>query len=292
MLRSFMDRVNLIKRIRILERQNQFMLFELRRANEAFRNHLLNDPAFGEMDKLQTTQSFDYQWAEYSSGVAMPNDTSFMGQIQSQICQMTDLPADWFKNKRIVDIGCGAGRFTYGMLSMGASVTACDQSDAGLSKTAKLCAEYSDYLTTKKIDLLKWDEVGDFDLVFCFGVVHHTGNTYSAIKNTALKVKPGGRLFLMIYGFPETLDAFEELISYEEVRQVVRTLSFEEKKKYLIDRFGPYYAHGWFDAVSPQINDLLTFEEIADLLATQGFSNIKRTMFGRNHHLVGDKIPV
>jgi 2-polyprenyl-3-methyl-5-hydroxy-6-metoxy-1,4-benzoquinol methylase len=266
------------------------MLFELRRVNETFRNHLLNDPALGEIDKLQTGQSFDYQWAEYSSGIAMSDDTAFMSQLQSQICQMTDLPTEWFKGKRVIDIGCGAGRFTYGMLSMGAYVTACDQSDAGLKKTAKLCAEHSDRLTTKQINLLKWDEVGDFDLVFCFGVVHHTGNTYSAIKNAALKVKPGGRLFLMIYGFPENLNAFEELISYEEVRQTVRILSFEEKKKYLIDRFGPYYAHGWFDAVSPQINDLLTFEETADFLTTQGFSRIKRTMPGRNHHLVGDKL--
>lgn len=275
-----------------MERQNQFMLFELRRINEILRNHMLNDPTFGESDKQQTGQSFDYQWAEYSTGVAMPDDTVFMSHVQSQICQMTDLPVGWFKNKRIIDIGCGAGRFTYGMLSMGASVTACDQSDAGLSKTAKLCVEYSDRLTTKKIDLLKWDEVDDYDLVFCFGVVHHTGNTYSAIKNSALKVKSGGRLFLMIYGFPETPDAFEELISYEEVRQIVRSLSFEEKRKYLIDRFGPYYAHGWFDAVSPQINDLLTFEEIAEFLASQGFTNIKRTMLGRNHHLVADKISI
>lgn len=289
-LGNFMDGFNLPKRIRMLERQNRFMLFELRRINEAFRSHLLDNRSLGEPDKLQTGQSFDYQWAEYSTGVAMPDDPEFMSQIQSQICRMTDLPADWFKGRRVVDIGCGAGRFTYGMLSMGAIVTACDQSDAGLSQTAKLCAGYSDRLALKKVDLLQWDEVGDFDLGFCFGVVHHTGNAYGAIKNAALKVKSGGRVFLMVYGFPETPNDFEELISYEEVRQKIRNLALEEKKAYLIEQYGPYYAHGWFDAVSPRINDLLTFEEIADFLTSQGFANIKRTMIGRNHHLVGDKI--
>lgn len=266
------------------------MLYELRRINEALRNHLLTDPTLGEFDKLQTKGSFDYQWAEYSSGVAMPDDKAFMNQIKSQICAMTDLPEDWFKGKRVVDIGCGAGRFTYGMLSLGAFVTACDQSDAALEQTATLSSEYVDRLTLKKIDLLRWDDPSDFDLGFCFGVVHHTGNTYAAIRNVALKVKPGAKLFLMVYGFPETPDAIEELVSYEEVRRDVRLLPYEEKKKYLIDRFGPYYAHGWFDAVSPRINDLLSFEEIAEFLTALGFKNVKRTMSGRNHHLVADKL--
>lgn len=252
---------------------------------------MLTDPTLGEFDKLQTSGSFEYQWAEYSTGVAMQDDAEFMSRIKPQISKMTDLSEDWFKGKRVVDIGCGAGRFTYGMLTMGAIVTACDQSDAGLERTAKLSAEHADRLTLKKIDLLRWDDLGDFDLGFCFGVVHHTGNTYAAIRNVALKVKPGGRLFLMVYGFPETPDAIEELVSYEEVRQDVRLLPFEEKKKHLIERFGPYYAHGWFDAVSPRINDLLTFEEIAEFLTILGFTHIKRTMTGRNHHLVADKLP-
>jgi 2-polyprenyl-3-methyl-5-hydroxy-6-metoxy-1,4-benzoquinol methylase len=297
-LRSFMvkesqhtfDYSQLQGQYQLLTEQNRFILYELQRINETLRYHLLGNISLAEADQLQTRTSFDYQWADFHTGVAMSDDSTFMGQVQTQICQITDLSAEWFRGKNVVDVGCGAGRFSYGMLSMGASVTACDQSEAGLRQTAELCKEFSNHLVTKQINLLEWDGTERFDLVFCFGVVHHTGNTYLAIRNAAQKVKSGGRLFLMVYGFPETLSDFNEINSYEELRQKVRPLSFEEKKKLLIDQFGPYLAHGWFDAVSPRINDLLTFPEIADLLRGLGFQNIKRTVSGRNHHLVADKI--
>ena len=139
------------------------------------------------------------------------------------------------------------------------------------------------------MDLLAWGEPADFDLVFCFGVVHHTGNTYLAIRNAANKVKSGGRLFLMVYGFPEGRGDFAEINSYEALRQELRHLALEEKARILLDRFGPRYGHGWFDAVSPRVNDLLTFEEIRDLLGGFGFGNVMRTLDNRNHHVIADK---
>ena len=280
------------ERSRLGVEQNRFILYELKRINESLRYHLLCDRNLRGVDQLQmqTRSSFDYQWADFHAGVAMSDDQVFMSQIQRQICNMTDLPAEWFSGKVVADVGCGAGRFTYGLLSMGALVTACDQSESGLRQTSELCREFSDRLLTKRIDLLEWQEIECFDLVFCFGVVHHTGNTYLAIKNVAQKVKSGGRLFMMVYGFPETLPDFIEVNSYEELRQKVRELSLEARRRFLVEQFGPRLAHGWFDAVSPSINDLLSFGEVATLLRSLGFHGIKRTMSGRNHHLVADKM--
>lgn len=280
----------MIGRHRLLAEQNRFILYELRRINEALRYHLLGDPALGESDQLQTLSSFDYQWADLHTGVAMADDKSFMDQIQAQIFQMTDFPADWFPGKRVVDIGCGAGRFTYGLLSLGATVSACDQSEAGLRRTAELCQRFAGRLSIRQINLLEWTEAEPFDLAFCFGVVHHTGNTYLAIRNAASKVRPGGRLFLMIYGFPEAPGDFREVNTYQELRQRLRPLSLEEKRRALIEQFGPHLAHGWFDAVSPRVNDLLTFPEIAEFLTRLGFRDIKRTLNHRNHHLIADKM--
>jgi 2-polyprenyl-3-methyl-5-hydroxy-6-metoxy-1,4-benzoquinol methylase len=292
-IRTFLevpDLGSILTALSSLEEQNRFILYELERLNEIIRNRSLGDVEMGESDQSQTRSSFDWQWADFSSGVAMADDQEFMQNIKAQICQFTDLPEDWFRGKRVVDIGCGAGRYTYGLLSMGASVTACDASEAGLKRTAELCHEYSNKITTQQINLLEWDDEEQYDLAFCFGVVHHTGNTYLAIRNAARKVKPGGRLFLMIYGFPQVRENFQELNSYEELRHKLRLLTFEEKKQALIEQFGPYKAHGWFDATSPRINDLLTFPEIVDLLSRLGFQNIKRTLEHRNHHLIADKI--
>jgi SAM-dependent methyltransferase len=212
-----------------------------------------------------------------------------MKNIEAFTCEITGLPRGWFPGKSAVDIGCGAGRFTYALLSLGASVMACDQSTWALERTAQLCGRFGARLTTRQINLLAWDDPAGYDLVFCLGVVHHTGNTYLAIRNVARKVKEGGRLFLMVYGFPETLAEYREVNAYEALRQELRTLSFEEKKRILVERFGHKLAHGWFDAISPRVNDLVTFGEIAELLTRFGFTNVRRTMEGRNHYLVAER---
>ena len=238
----------------------------------------------------QTKASFDFQWEHMPSGTALPSDPAFMEGLEAHICEITQLPREWFAGKRVVDIGCGIGRYSYGFLKLGASVTSCDQSEAALRRTAELCRQFQDRQTLKRIDLLEWNETGDFDLGFSFGVVHHTGNTYLATENVCRKVRPGGRLFLMIYGVPETRPAILEVNEYERIAEEVKHLSFDERKMLLLRRFGPDKAHGWFDAVSPRINDRLTFEEIQDLLGELGFEEIARTVEARNHHVVAERV--
>jgi 2-polyprenyl-3-methyl-5-hydroxy-6-metoxy-1,4-benzoquinol methylase len=289
LLRRINRAVNPFRRSRLLREQNRFILYELRRVNEMLRQHLLESAGHLDGDARQTRASFDHQWRELPSGVAMPDDAEFMKDVDERICGITGLEAGWFPGKRVVDIGCGAGRFSCGLLSLGATVLSCDQSEWALERTAAVCAPHAERHSTRLVDLLAWEEAADFDLAFCFGVVHHTGNTYLAIRNAANKVKSGGRLFLMVYGFPEGGEDFAEINSYEALRQELRHLPFDEKARVVLDRFGPRYGHGWFDAVSPRVNDLLTFEEIRDLLGGFGFGNVRRTLDNRNHHVIADR---
>lgn len=241
--------------------------------------------------EAQTKASFSFQWEHMPTGRALPSDASFMAGLDEHICRITGLPREWFPGKRVVDVGCGIGRYSYGLLQLGASVTACDQSEAALRRTAELCAPFKDRLTLRRIDLLEWRDEADFDLAFSFGVVHHTGNTYLAVEHVCRKAGPGGRLFLMIYGVPENTPAWREVNEYERLAEEVRHLSLEQRKQLMLDRFGPDAAHGWFDAVSPRINDRLTFEEIQDLLEELGFTNIARTIDARDHHVVAVRRP-
>jgi SAM-dependent methyltransferase len=273
---------------RVIE-QAEYLDREVSRLNAAQRRAVWQQQRRSTL-ATQTKASFDFQWERMPSGSALPSDAAFMDGLEAHICELTALPREWFAGKRVVDIGCGLGRYSYGFLKLGASVTSCDQSEAALRRTAELCRPFQDRHTLKRIDLLEWNEEADFDLGFSFGVVHHTGNTYLATENVCRKIRPGGRLFLMIYGVPETRAAIQEVNEYERIAEEVRDLSFEERKTLLLERFGPDKAHGWFDAVSPRINDRLTFEEIHDLLGELGFDRIARTITARNHHVVAERV--
>lgn len=288
-LQSFINFIVRSSRRKLMMEQIRFLLFELRKLNENLREQAFTAGNGLSDQEIQTTASFDYQWLEFNTGKALSDDERFMTEIKDTICKITDIPADWFSDRNVLDLGCGSGRFTYGLLSLGSRVTASDQSRAGLEQTKRLCERFSERLCLRHDNLLMWDDEADFDLVFCYGVVHHTGNTYLAIRNAARKVKqPEGKLFLMAYGFPETLDDFAEINRYESLRQELRNLDFNSKREILLERFGPTLAHGWFDAVSPRINDLLTYTEIEALLLKLRFKNIKRTLVNRNHHIIAE----
>lgn len=284
-----LDGLASIRHLGLLREQNEYLAREVGRLaaaerRAAWRSHRQN--ALGS----QTKASFDYQWEHIPTGRALPSDAGFMAGLEPQLLELLRVPREWFAGKRVVDIGCGIGRYSYGLLGLGAAVTACDQSEAALRRTGELCRPFADRLTLKRIDLLEWDEVADYDLAFSFGVVHHTGNTYLAIDNVCRKVRPGGRVFMMIYGVPQTRPAFEEVNTYERIAAEMHGLAFDERKAVLESRFGPDRAHGWFDATSPRINDRLTSEEIHDLLAELGFGNIVPAVVARNHHILAERL--
>lgn len=291
-IRTLVEHLPFLEEVVFLRQQVRFLLNEVQHVETTLRYYLLHNPTpISPQDVSQTQASFDYQWEHLVYGKALPSDPEFMSELPRLICKLTQRPADWFPGKRVLDIGAGVGRFTHGFLSLGACVTATDCSNHALQRTSELCREYADSLTPLRKDLLQWDDPDTYDLVFAFGVVHHTGNTYLAIRNAAAKVKAGGRLFLMAYGIPQSLADFREVNTYEALRRELYGFSFERKAAILKERFGPELAHGYFDAVSPRINDLLSYEEIKDLLNLLGFHNVKRTLDSRNHHLIADKLP-
>jgi 2-polyprenyl-3-methyl-5-hydroxy-6-metoxy-1,4-benzoquinol methylase len=271
-----------------LKTQNKFIGYELCRLNELIRVMMVGKDELGKVFINQTLESFDYQWKKFNTGTYLHDDKEFMDKIPAQIQTFTGFDKDWFKGKNVLDLGCGSGRYSYGLLAMGANVTSVDFSLAGIEQTKELCKEFGSRHSTMQKDILEWADEESYDLVYSFGVLHHTGNTYKAIINATKKVKKGGRLFLMVYGFPREQGDFVAYSQYEELRQRLRNKPLEEKQKYVMEKFG-LQGHGWFDAVSPRINDLLTFPEIEELLTNLGFMNIKESIKSVNPHVIADK---
>ena len=182
---------------------------------------------------------------------------------------------------------------------LGARVLSVDQSVEGLEIARQLCKSFPDHQVLQADCLAPFPMDEKFDLVWSFGVIHHTGDGYKAFQNMARLVKPGGFIFLMVYGEPRRghVEDYEEINEYMDWRKLTQNLDPAQKLAILreamrnrrLRNFGEEYIHGYFDAISPSINDLYSWQEIEGWLLEQGFGKIQRTLDSRNHHVVAQR---
>lgn len=236
--------------------------------------------------RRQTLASFDYQWGELPAGDAMLSDRWFRENVDRIVVEeLLCVERDWFRGRTVLDAGCGIGRWTLGLLRLGCRVLAVDASDRALEglrgQMRNLAPEAlaEGRLETERVDLLDlplWLEGRRFDLVFSFGVLHHTGDTRRALANLASLVKPDGLLFLYLYG-TRSLDLTKRIV-LTALRLGLALLPFRAKRfvlKLLLPRRDTHQA---FDTFSPLVNDTYAHEEVGGWLAQLGFQDVARTI--------------
>ena len=105
------------------------------------------------------------------------------------------------QDMRVLDAGCGSGRFAEIALSLGADLTALD-----LSSAVDACRDNlggSPSLSLVQADLFKIPFAPHgFDVVYCFGVLQHTPDPPAAFRALVEHVKPGGWLTVDVYRIP------------------------------------------------------------------------------------------
>ena len=108
--------------------------------------------------------------------------------------------------KRIVDIGCGSGLFSLAAVRLGATVHSFDYDPNSVGCTAELKRRYfpnHEGWTVERGSALDRDylqQLGQFDIVYSWGVLHHTGDMWQALTNVIpLVKKPDGKLCIAIY---------------------------------------------------------------------------------------------
>src|SRR4051794_12540835 len=83
-----------------------------------------------------TVEAFGHQWASIPSGRFMLSDPEFKAQVDRIITEEElQLDRAWLKGKRVLDAGCGGGRWSYGLAKLGAHVTAADTNLSALEAT-------------------------------------------------------------------------------------------------------------------------------------------------------------
>jgi len=115
------------------------------------------------------------------------------------------LEVDNLNGKSFLDIGSGSGLFSLAAKRMGANVFSFDYDPQSVSCTIELKKRYFENDKEWKIECgsaLNTDylqSLGKFDIVYSWGVLHHTGDMWTALDNARLAVKNNGKLFIAIY---------------------------------------------------------------------------------------------
>jgi 2-polyprenyl-6-hydroxyphenyl methylase/3-demethylubiquinone-9 3-methyltransferase len=119
-----------------------------------------------------------------------------------------------FENKSFLDIGSGSGLFSLAARRLGAKVHSFDYDPLSVACTKELKNRFfvNDLNWTIEqgnvLDKNYLGSLGQFDIVYAWGVLHHTGNMSQALENVVPLVVGGGRLFLSIYNDQGTLSLF------------------------------------------------------------------------------------
>jgi SAM-dependent methyltransferase len=109
-----------------------------------------------------------------------------------------------WKGKRVLEVGCGIGTDTISFARAGAKITAVDLSDESL-KLAKQRArvfgleDRISFYQANAEELSLSVPVEAYDLVYSFGVIHHTPNPSQAIAQIKRYMSAASELRLMLY---------------------------------------------------------------------------------------------
>ena len=150
------------------------------------------------LEDLESHFEFGSNWNDFSSLVTKSNLNN--AKLSFKKLGLHKL----IKNKSFLDIGCGSGLNLITSLEFGVKKVCGIDIDPDCIKTSKkLLSKFSNKKNWDVYNLSIFDKKIEkfqkFDVVYSWGVLHHTGDMYKAIDKSMKLVKYDGYLCLALY---------------------------------------------------------------------------------------------
>lgn len=144
--------------------------------------------------------SFGKNWQEFLQHV----DTSRIEEAERSLVDFLG-GREALTGKTFIDIGCGSGLFSLAAIRLGAKrVVSIDVDDFSLACAEHLSATIGqpknwEIRKASALDPTLSKELGTFDIVYSWGVLHHCGDMYQAFRNIIPLVGSSGHLYIALY---------------------------------------------------------------------------------------------
>ena len=187
-----------------------------------------------------------------------------------------------WRGARVLEIGCGIGTDAEQFARHGAEYVGIDLSQASLA----ICQQRfqtlelpGDFIHCDVTDQQALKGLGQFDLVYSYGVLHHVPGMRDHLENISTVMSPGSELRFMVYArnswkyamIQKGLDQFEaqagcpyaEAYTREEITDLVQGLFKIERIRqdhcfmYNVPKYkqGIFELEPWFEAMEPTMRD-------------------------------------
>ena len=262
-------------------------------------------PTIAEQHETEVASGERFEFGKNWSAFLSVLDDERIAKAEQSLKEM--LECEPLVGKTFLDIGSGSGLFSLAARRLGARVHSFDFDSNSYVCTKELRRRYfadDDDWTVEHGSALDKDYVeslGPFDIVYSWGVLHHTGKMWEALANAAIPVTKGGKLFIAIYNdtgsqakrwhwikktycrLPRLLKTPFAIVAIlpEEAKSLIKSILTLNPMSYL--RSWTQYKNGrgmnrWYDIidwVGGYPYEVATVDEIFDFYKERGFSLTK-----------------
>ncbi len=151
-----------------------------------------------DLRRIKSHFAFGDNWADYAQII----DLEAIDAAKKDLLKL--IPQEQIADSSFLDIGCGSGLHSLAATLLGArNLLAVDLDPTSVATTEGVLTRYAAHARWRTEEISVFDlspeSHGVFDIVYSWGVLHHTGAMWDALRKAASMVAPNGMLVFALY---------------------------------------------------------------------------------------------